>query len=155
MWQSGEEACGWLRKEETTSLDNLHKATSHRVGLTTHGKGEVKFVNCTEIHAVHFRGQLWYQIILRMQIPSQAADSQLCTGTPAGGSPSAWPARGLLPGRRDPGGWLLEQRGEEQPAPPERPLAPDRAAPGDRAQGCRLSGPWPVPKVQKARGLHI
>lgn len=32
------------------------QSMSHRVGLTTHGKGEVKFVNCTEIHAVHSGG---------------------------------------------------------------------------------------------------
>lgn len=54
---------------------------SHLVGLTKHGKEEVKFVNCTEIQAVHFRGQLWDQIILIMQISSPSAGLQLCLGT--------------------------------------------------------------------------
>lgn len=97
---------------ETETLGQFTHSTSQLVGLTKHGKEEVKFVNCIEIHAVHFRGQFWYQIILIMQIPSPSR-FQLCPGTHGGCICFPWfrftkspgpicsaQAQGLLPGRR-------------------------------------------------------
>lgn len=57
-------------RDRQNILGQFTCSMSHLVGLTKHGKEEVKFVSCTEIHVVHFRGQFWYQIILVMQISS-------------------------------------------------------------------------------------
>ena len=67
-------------REKESIFGQFTHSTSHLVGLTKHGKEEVKFVNCTEIQAVHFRGQLWYQIILVMQISSPSGQPPVVPG---------------------------------------------------------------------------
>lgn len=68
------------RREKESIFGQFTHSTSHLVGLTKHGKEEVKFVNCTEIQAVHFRGQLWDQIILIMQISSPSGRPPVASG---------------------------------------------------------------------------
>ena len=73
-------------REKESIFGQFTHSTSHLVGLTKHGKEEVKFVNCTEIQAVHFRGQLWYQIILVMQISSPSGQPPVVPGECGGAS---------------------------------------------------------------------
>lgn len=135
-------------------MDNSHTRTSHLVGLTKHGKEEVKFVNCTEIHAVHFRGQLGYQTILIMQIPSPGGWFPVVHRAPVAASASPRPLARRGSTRCQAGGaGLLELR--DCGAPPRAPWAPGEG--GRRRHGSGIWPcfcPWPCHKAEKERGLH-
>ena len=117
---------------------------SYLVGLTKHGKEEVKFVNCTEIQAAHFRGQLWYQIIL-MQTSSPSGwvpvvhrghGGRVCFRScdpPGTHSPSALPGR--HPAAREGGHGLLELGRDVGPAPQGCPGPQNRVGHRRQAQG--------------------
>lgn len=137
------------RREKESIFGQFTHSTSHLVGLTKHGKEEVKFVNCTEIQAVHFRGQLWDQIILIMQISSPSGRPPVASGDHGAASASC-PATPVATAHLL--GWgstPLPGRGRG------RPVLREGGALGRHHTGILpCSCPWLCQKAEKARGLH-
>ena len=101
----------------------------------------MKFVNCTEIQAVHFRGQLWYQIILIMQISSPGGQPPVVPGD-CGATSASRPAIPVATAHLL--GWhssLLPGRGRGQPMLGERGGGPEETAHRDYALFLSLASP--------------
>lgn len=139
----------WLVRAGAEPLWKIHTPSATLGGPTAHGKGEVRLVGRTAIHAPRCGDRAGTKLSPLCKSPPQPLGPVLCGDR--GGRVCFLAGHHLLGGG---GGVVPEQRGGSSPPAPRCPPAPMDEGRAGQSSGCGLALSPPCPRVETARGLH-